>query len=276
MINDIPLKRIKNSTRIVYSSAIAHQLASRIQRPINTIATELAAILRTHQFTGVEGQKVDFRSNLLLSQSTPLDRTVWVTPTGLIQLEIGDRAIAAGLEALLHHALAAPRRPPASGGVSLRTNSALARHVFMAQHAHARCCSLLRLAHSERVVHLNLLNSHPLTWQFTDPNPIPWLASAHQLRLNHPTERGLICKIFATLDVLEENFPQKSDHLLVDALGELSQAFQTFHRDRPLFKQQFPDAERHSQAQLGLLLVTQRVLHFLLTEMLQVTAPQVL
>ncbi|MGF1492109.1 MAG: hypothetical protein ACFBSC_06595, partial [Microcoleaceae cyanobacterium] len=75
---------------------------------------------------------------------------------------------------------------------------------FWLQYSHARCCSLLRLGHRERLLTLedpNPLNT-PRFWSIIEPEPFPWLNALGQLRLTHPAEYQLIATLGMGLDLI--------------------------------------------------------------------------
>ena len=67
-------------------------------------------------------------------------------------------------------------------------------NLFAVQYAHARCCSLVLLAHREGLIKLRepVPNTSPAFWSVISPNPLPWLNCDGTLRLNYPDERRLI------------------------------------------------------------------------------------
>ncbi len=66
--------------------------------------------------------------------------------------------------------------------------------IFKLQYAHARCCSLLRLADRDHLLQLTEPNplSSPQLWQLAQPTSIPWQTRLGKLRLDHPQEQLLL------------------------------------------------------------------------------------
>jgi arginyl-tRNA synthetase len=184
---------------------------------------------------------------------------------------LSDRAIAVWLNFLLDEPLSL---------VASRSNPQLAplshcdRRIFAIQHVHARCCSLLRLADRERLIQLCSPEAQGIVWPFQHPVTIPWLDSNGHLHLQGLTERRLISQLFT---VMESRSPQSAPLAPIQVLRlaeEVSQAFDAFHRDRPLLDRTRASSQEVIQARLGLVLATQRVLHCLLQQGLNHWAPQ--
>ncbi|MBD2022778.1 hypothetical protein H6F43_21580 [Leptolyngbya sp. FACHB-36] len=244
--NSVTLKRIQDGSKLLYSSAIAHQLAAHSADSAVAIATEIVQ----------SWQQPDMALCLPLPAVVLFDLTIQVTPKGFILIDVGDRAIAAWLDTLL-----------TSSFPSFSFPAAFLPSLFPAQHAYARCCSLLRLVNDTGRVAIRPLSAHPSQWQIVQPSGIPWL-NGSQLRLNHPTERQLLCQLLGAIDDLTRNQRQLSESV-VRLVNDIANAFQEFHRSR----QPLGSMDSLMQAQAGLLLATQRVLHWLLEDGLGVHAP---
>ena len=199
-----------------------------------------------------------------------------VRDDGLIMLEVSDRAIALGLEVVLLPIVPAQVLPAL---VSPGNEGVTAARIFPIQHAHARCCSLLRLA--QRASSITLANpedreaaSHPEQWRLRVPPVIPWLTPTGQLVLAHPAERQLISALFSMAESLQGQFSPKLRPMAGLAIAEaVALAFSQFHRDRPLFAP--PESWELRHAQFGLILATQRLLYRWLTS-LESVAPSAL
>jgi hypothetical protein len=244
----IPLKRFGKTTPLVYTCAIAHRLA-----------------LQSQHAAAIAAQLVD-----LLLQASPDDVavppgvSVQATGAGLIHFEVGDRAIAAWLDQLLVNALPQRTLPSAPLAVSERQTMLHSAAIFEAQYAHARCSSLLRLAHHEGLIRLERLEESPFYWRFSSPIPFPWLTSAAQLSLHHSADRYLLVQLFEALDRVDDPSQKRTIATLARSAQAVSQAFQTFHRVHPLWDQ--TEQKPVLTAQLGLLMATQRVLFLLLAD----------
>ena len=246
-VRAIPLKRARKAIPFVYVCAIAHRLATPSQ-PAALIAAQLV-------------------DTLLQPLSIPEEDSlsgiaVQATATGWLQFELSDRAIAAWLDRLLAKAL------PQQSGMSLtsmeRQMVLPTAAIFEVQYAHARCCSLLRLAHSEGLITLDRLDAAPLVWCVINPPSIPWLTSTAQLCLNHPADRRLLGYLVEALDCLSNESPHRTQQSLRSAQA-IAQAMQAFHRVHPLWRKTGTEPNL-VVAQLGLLLATQRILYALLAD----------
>jgi hypothetical protein len=250
------LKRITCSTPIIYSSAIAHQLAAYTAQPAIAWARELAAELPT----------------CIAEEGFGLEPIVWLkdwlagvrvapTSTGLLHFYLDNRAIAAWLTFL--------QQPSSLQGLSNAATSRLEVHIppqvlFQVQYAHARCCSLLQLANREQIIELEAVQpTAAQTWQMTVPAAIPWLSAAEQFCLHHPSTWGLIGSLLDSLDTLSKRQTRQPSRIVRQA-ADVSQAFETFYRNHPLLGGCPPLSLQQIHTCLGLLLATQRVLFLLL------------
>lgn len=249
MAQAIPLKRIGSATSIVYACAIAHQLAANPHQSA-AIATQLADSLR-----------LDLASSL---EPFLQDIMVEATTAGFIDFKVGDRAIASWLNLLL---TALPQQPlPMPPMGDKRQQLLQASALFEVQHAHARCCSLLHLAHCEGLIVLEPLET-PHAWRISSPAALPWLTSADQLCVQHPADRALLVQLVDTYDYVDQP-QQHTQASVLRSAQALAQTFQTFHRVHPLFAG-VEDASL-TEVRLGLLMITQRVLALLLQEGLDI------
>ncbi|MEH2267831.1 MAG: glutamate acetyltransferase, partial [Nostoc sp.] len=100
---------------------------------------------------------------------------------------------------------------------------------FAVQYAHARCCSLVLLAHREGLIKLRepVPKTSPTFWDVISPNPLPWLNCDGTLRLNHLDERRLIGELIQVIDNIE--CPDVSGSVKWEKVAlNLSQAFEKF------------------------------------------------
>ncbi|MEH2108020.1 DALR anticodon-binding domain-containing protein [Nostoc sp.] len=145
---------------------------------------------------------------------------------------------------------------------------------FAVQYAHARCCSLVLLAHREGLIKLRepVPNTSPAFWDIIFPNPLPWLNCDGILRLNHPDERRLIGELIQVVDNIE--CPDVSGSVKWEKVAlNLSQAFEKFWSNCRIWGEVKITSPELAQARLGLLMATQSVLRFVLEENLRVFAP---
>ncbi|MHC5827514.1 MAG: DALR anticodon-binding domain-containing protein, partial [Nostoc sp.] len=133
--------------------------------------------------------------------------------------------------------------------------------LFAVQYAHARCCSLVLLAHREGLIKLRkpVSNTSPAFWSVIAPNPIPWLNCDGTLRLNHPDEHRLIAELVQVVDNIE--CPDVSGSVKWEKVAlNLSQAFEKFWSNCRIWGEVKITSPEIAQARLGLLMATQSVL----------------
>ncbi|YAG11591.1 arginine--tRNA ligase [Nostoc sp. DSM 114161] len=276
----ILLYKDRNNRKIFYTSSVALQVSNSQNRK----AMELASAIALH-----------------LSATCGDVFNVQIVPSGLIHFELADSALAGWLQSLVGEwgdgemggrgagvqgsrgALGFPSAPlplcpSASSDAQYpisHTSAALSTSaLFPVQHAHARCCSLVLLAHREGLIQLKepLANTNPSVWSVLSPNPIPWFDRDGRLRLNHPDERRLISELVGMVDNIECPNVRGSMKWEKAALT-LSQAFEDFWRNCRIWGEVKIMSPELAQARLGLLMATQSVLKFVLEEKLKIFAP---
>jgi arginyl-tRNA synthetase len=291
----IPLHRLSDDTCVIYRCAIALQLSPLLQLPASDIANQLVACFPTiSQYTA--GQIY-------------LEFSVEVVFPGWIHFRVSQQSLATWLQQLIQIPYLQSNRLDFSslevqtrGGVGdeifynegkkLDNNSSdgfdIAHqaqlddslkdlpNLFPVQYAHARCCSLLRLAHRQGLIQLSDLDFNTPIAQLAQPNPIPWLnddQGAHtgqiHLRLVHPAERCLISQMLDVSDITSHQ-GQLSCLKLAIALGN---AFESFYSRCRIWGEVKTQAPKLAQARLGLVAITQGLLRSLLQEKLGVPAP---
>lgn len=253
----ISLYRAQGERQFLYVSAIALQLSAAKNIPAVEIATALATLIRSSSL----GQ------NAFISQ----EFTVQVLPPGLIHLEITQPLLAAWLQNLV-------QKQWSNGEIGrwreLHFSSTFLSNtsrLFAVQYAHARCCSLLRMAAREGLITLQSPPTFPFLFNLLTPDPIPWLTSDYKLRLCHISELALLSQLLKLLDDLYCPSPS-----LVDwekAALNLSQAFQVFYSSLRIWGEVKIQLPNLAQARLGLVLATQSVLRLLLQDLFAVPAP---
>ncbi len=255
---NIPLNRTKDIKKVTYISAIAFKLQKTLQQS----APEIAAAI---------GHRI---------QLSP-DFTTDVRD-GWIQFALSDTGLATWLQSLNQWSTPTHRTEnPGNSQTGQKMLSTLpatfasTEDVFRLEYAHARCCSLLRLADREKLIHLSEPSwSGPLAdLQIIAPNPIPWLSDRHQLRLVHVTERTLIAQLINTLDTLSDFPGQTQPGQLVKLATGLSQDLLIFYSANRIWSEIKIENLALAQARLGLIRATQNVLKFLLEEGLGILAP---
>ena len=223
--------------------------------------------------------------------------SIQVVPPGWIHFELTHSTLATWLQSLVVGSLEGDERtidaPCPMPNTSLREaapTTSLLRHrsvqvstsaqcpmpnsLFAVQYAHARCCSLVLLAHREGLIELRepVPNASPAFWSVIAPNPIPWLNCDGTLRLNHPDERRLIAELVQLVDNIE--CPDISGSVKWEKIAlNLSQAFEKFWSNCRIWGEVKITSPEVAQARLGLLMATQSVLRYVLEENLGVFAP---
>jgi arginyl-tRNA synthetase len=244
MPETIPLHRLPDDTEILYRSAIALKLAAAGQLDGNDLANRL--------------------SNALRSQLAPSHFTIQVVSPGWLHFRLSPEGLANWLQKRLEWQEGENTQPQ-------RIQSALP--LFPAQYAHARCRSLLHLAHQQGLIRLQAPDTRPFNWQFAEPNPIPWLEpETEQLRLIHPAERTLIAQIIDLHDELSQTKPRPWDKRVL----ALSAGFERFYSDCRIWGEVKAQTPQLAQARLGLLAVMGATLRSLLVNRLSIPAPEVL
>jgi hypothetical protein len=267
----LQLKRIKSSTQIVYSTAITHKIAAQSSQSVAQITEQIADFVAEHTF----GWPDDWSGACGLEAGVH-DVSVQATSAGLIQVKLGDRAIAAWLNFILYNLPGTTLNSLNSSLTALQSSipaSEFQTQVFVIQHAHARCSSLLQMAQREGLITLDQSEQGSAVWQFANPESVPWLTPDFHLRLAHPSERRLICQLLAVLDQVGRLWPQPLANESFRLAKEMSQCFQVFHRDRPIWHSVVNDSTDLAQAQLGLVMATQRILYWLLNNLLGISTP---
>lgn len=261
----IPVQRLSDHSQIIYRSAIAFKLAP-CQSAILDLASQIMATLPLSNELVSQQQAV---KTLQLPLSLPFDFKkepelflnfqVEVVSPGWIEFRLTDRSLADWLQNLI-----------SANSVKLPNNPAKnTLNCFSVQYAHARCCSILALAHQQGLIILK-------DGQLMEPYPIPWLQDKpeatdqpKQLCLVHSAEKRLIAIV---LDILEGSEKLDQRRGLKFALS-LSQAWEEFFKDCRIWGEVKTQTPKLAQARLGLVAVTQRLLRSLLKDCLGVPAP---
>lgn len=246
----MPLHRIQEIKKVIYISAIALKLQKAQQKYPMEIAEAIASYI-----------------------DPPANFTIHLLPPGWIQFHLNESELAIWLQHL-NQWQSQTKTTEKLRNTQNRQHLYSANDLFLVQYAHARCCSLLRLADRSGAIAL----SEPLSAEIPDmriisPNPIPWLNARNQLRLVHISERTLISQLVTTLDTLSGFTRETSPTQVVKLATGLSQNFLTFHRANRIWGEIKTANLALAQARLGLISSTQTVLKLLLEVCLGVFAP---
>ena len=267
----VPLQRLSDDTCVLYRSAIALKLAPLWQQSPLDIANQLVTSFATiSQYTA--GQIC-------------LEFCVEVVFPGWINFRLSAQGLAAWLQHLVDTKLRiivahgegredgevnSPLSSSSPSSSSSSSSPSSPSSLFPVQYAHARCCSLLRLAHRQGLIKLKDLDFKTLDWQLLEPNPIPWLNDDQAaLRLVNPAEKRLIAQILDSRDALSDP-GQLSQRKLA---GALSNEFERFYSNCRIWGEVKIETPKLAQARLGLVAVTQALLRSLLQDHLGVPAP---
>lgn len=246
-LKKIPLYKGRDSSKILYISGVAQQLS----KSHNSMTMDIA--------NGIGSQ---------LSATSGDVFIVKIVPPGLIYLELTHLCLATWLENLAIACVAKDRKinPGENHSQKPKSYNQHLSNLFAIQYAHARCCSLLRLAHREGLLKLR----EPLELEL--PKPLPWLNQNNQLRLEHPTEGCVITQLVQIVDDLVCSDVGATVNWQKVAL-ELSQAFENFWSQCRIWGEVKIAAPQLAQARLGLIMATKCLLEFLLVEKLGSFAP---
>ncbi|WP_331000692.1 DALR anticodon-binding domain-containing protein [Nostoc sp. NZL] len=198
--------------------------------------------------------------------------SIQIVPPGWIHFELTHSTLATWLQSLAVGNL--ERDGKQAGQLMPNARYPMSNSLFAVQYAHARCCSLVLLAHREGLIKLRepVPNTSPDFWSVISPNPLPWLNCDGRLRLNHPDERHLIAELVQVVDNIECADISGSVKWEKVALN-LSQAFENFWSNCRIWGEVKISSPELAQARLGLLMATQSVLRFVLEENLGIFAP---
>ena len=284
LIREIPVNLDTNRTQLSYVSAIALLLEKSWNRPALEIAQRLIEMLS--QTPNVNGSKAQFSSLQFICKSFFVD----VNSAGWMTFKLSDQGVAKWLETLIcffqklkktsHQVNNWDENSP----VNLRDSTALlpllsrithdknlsrnSTDILLAQHAHARCCSLLRLGMQEGLIQLAVF---PMGQSIAEP--LPWLEGNTSLRCQHPSEQQLIRQICQNLDEISlvSNFSEPGKTL--KQVGKLTQAFRRFYADCLIFDQLKVSNRALAQVRLGLIDLVRSLLQLLLEDGLGIAAP---
>ncbi len=239
-IAEIPLIRAKDTQRVLYISAIALKLAKNWNQPAMELASAIAESCTESQAA------VSF--------------SIRAVSPGWIHLQLSDRGLANWLQSLSEFS-AARNRVASKNLLSPFQAPEDPDLLFPVQYAHARCCSLLRLARREGVMALSA------------PHPIPWLNET-SLQLVHPAECRLISELVTATDALWHAHPSAAQPKnWFKVAVDLSQAFESFYSACRIWGEVRRETPNLALTRLGLILATQSVLGWMLQNLFGVCAP---
>lgn len=245
-----PLYKGRDNSRVLYISGLALQLA----KSHNQTTMEIASGIVSH-LSAIRG---DFFR-------------VQIVPPGSIYLELTHPFLATWLQSLVVRNL----RENGETGTRKITVPNPSR-LFAIQYAHARCYSLVLLAHREGLIKLREpipdISENSALAHLASAEQIPWLNDDQKLRLSHPAEGRLIAELVQVIDNLD--CPDLSGAVNWEKVAlDLSQAFEVFWSQCRIWGKVKISAPKLAQARLGLVIATQSVLRCLLVDKLGAVAP---
>lgn len=248
-LEKISLYRLKHYKNVVYRCGIALALASNRQLDAGEIAATLVDLLLAMQEKDLDAQR-----NLTF--------TLAVVESGWIDWQLDDRQLAIWLDRLTLRI-----QPIANSENNSKNSQSQQVNLFPIQYAHARCCSLLRLANERNLIEIRDLSFSQSIGQWLEPIPIPWLDSDN-FQLIHPVERHLIDRIIIVVDALESLAAID----WVKLSSSLGLAFLDLDRFERIFGEVEQQTPQLAKARLGLIAIAQFLLFEILREKLGVEA----
>jgi arginyl-tRNA synthetase len=248
----INLYKSRDINRILYISGVALQLSKSQNRK----GIEIACAIASH-----------------ISANYGDELIIEIVPPGYIYLVLTDPILAAWLQCLTEGIWREEKRGGAGKVGRGETQIENSSRLFAVQYAHARCCSLLRLAQQEGLIKFGdkNVNTSSAMGSVISPNPIPWLNCDRKFRFSHSATKRLISELVQVVDDLECAYEAGSVNWEKAAIN-LSQAFELFWCNCRIWGEVKITSPELSQARLGLVIATQSVLKFLLEEKLGIFA----
>ncbi|WP_414590418.1 DALR anticodon-binding domain-containing protein [Anabaena sp. CCY 9614] len=206
--------------------------------------------------------------------------SVQIVPPGSIYVELKPLLLAAWLQSIAIKSLGNEEEVESPSGDQWQIAEIATRKIaldnserlFAVQYTHARCCSLVLLAHREGLIQLKNIKNLLADTGENSQEQIPWLNHNYQMRLSHPAENHLIAELVKVVDNLE--FPHVDSSVNWEkAALDLSQAFEVFWCRCRIWGNVKISSPNLAQARLGLVMATQSVLKFLLVNKLGIFAP---
>ena len=338
----MPLRKIQEATLITYQTAIALNLSHQWNKPVNDVAEHIALQMSRITHEGSEGgsdvRPVALEKEPLPTFTTAIGRTLTLSihPKGYVQCHLSVETLNIWLQAILQANNRYRRPDDISNRVHLEHGShpscamgttpgllshspitqnaprrdsqwAIADIPFAVFHAHARCCSILRLAHTTGQITLQ-------SWQKIDPVSTPTSVLRPPWIILHPTSLSwqtilspqrspqaraiadpLLIQIITSLDQFvplttdasrstQNRSTQKRNAKLLNGIIDLSTAIHRFDANIAFQGKDLSRGQRDTHAQgvpqpptseyvpyLGLILIAQSVLNVLLTDFLERT-----
>lgn len=250
----IPLSKGREIYKVLYISGVAFWLSkSHNQEPLE-IANAIAS------------QLLETSNGIFI---------IRIVPPGWIYLELTHPCLAIWLQSLVVRSLEPVGEQGRKENLIQNPKHQISNpgRLFAMQYTHARCCSLILLAHREGLIKLRepLLNISQAFEGIIFTEQIPWLDCNEKLCLKDPDESCLITRL---VQVVDDLVCSDDGSVNWEKAGlNLSQAFANFWSKCRIWGEVKIYSIELAQARLGLVMATQSVLRFLLIEKLGSVAP---
>jgi hypothetical protein len=252
---------------------------------VSTIAHQLAAKSTLTPLEICQNLDIPIPTLAALEKSVLIELDCWYNEASYIYFQLTPKSI----ELWLNYIHDSPLEQLGFSATSIPTESLAKPRIDLAIYAHARCCSLLKLAASEKVVRL------ATNWQISTSNCLidvvdikNRLTTESNYIFEHPAEQQLIQTLMAVLDVIYGDNQQLESSQTRSSTGgfnghqkspnwskstiDLAQSWLEFDRHCQIFgdiKQKNP---RLAIARCMLTAISRRYLHVLLENYLGVEA----
>ncbi|WP_267383157.1 DALR anticodon-binding domain-containing protein [Cyanobacterium sp. uoEpiScrs1] len=231
------ISRLYYPTSITYRYTVAMQLSNQLSLSPIEIAQQIFYFLKT-------------QSNPDDQECSQLTLTMKLILPGWLDFEVREHTLACWLQSLGEKILFQSNSPKIFGKTD---------NLFFIEYTYARCCSLLRLGETEGVFIPQQKKLGHLTLPWKTPDPIPLLKNTDQLRLTDRAALALINQLLITVDKSVSNSSQSWYKLGTN----LSKSILNFERHCRIFGDLAQNNPKLSQARLGLISISQRVLKWL-------------
>lgn len=226
---EVWVRKSKETCKVLYISDVAFKAAKVYGISASVIASQLVSHF------------CDCNENFMLKAAA-----------GLIYIEVAPGVIATCLQSIVEHTFLTLPHSETSPLLDPPTSS------FLIQYAHARCCSLLRLASNEGLI------------SFDQPLQVSWLDSQSKLRFNSHESQRLIAASVEIVDDLVCIDVRSPIDWHSKALN-LTMALECFWRHTRIWGEVKNQPEL-VRAYIGLIVATQQILRLLLEEKLNSAA----
>ncbi len=273
---------------IMVDSAKERSLRTQLRRVptsqyqyLSTIAQQLAAKFRLTPLEICENLQSRWHSRQIKNKNTNFEVRCWYNTAGYLYFHVNSQSIAAWLGYL--HDL-----PLATLSLTERrsaTSTVATPSMSLAIYAHARCCSVLRLAHTQKLVAICGYQIATPNWLEIDPSVVKPIAdpddldrSPNGLRtqldriFEEPTEIALIHTLMDVLDGICSGLIGTPERLKPDLATALAQSWLEFHRHCRIFGSLPIQNPRLAIARCGLTAIARRYLAAMLEDYLGVLA----